>query len=258
MVPGNSRSASTIAGARLLGLSRTAAAEFSFLVGLPILYGASLYKLAKHHEALSGDALMPFLVGTLVAFLSALVVVRPFVAFLRAHTFAPFAWYRLAAGALLAVGIKALLGLFDLRIPGSGVALTAGTVVWCLLARERAAVLLLEAVDRGDELQHLGVDLGQCWRRAIRLLDVVQRVLRRLRAGGLGGRLAALRLAVGGLRLLRRDGHGPAHRPPTNNPLMEASNGGRSRPRSVTKPLTSLPGVTSNAGLRAVTPAGAI
>jgi undecaprenyl-diphosphatase len=50
---------------------------------------------------------MPFLVGTLVAFLSALVVVRPFVAFLRAHTFAPFAWYRLAAGALLAAVVAA-------------------------------------------------------------------------------------------------------------------------------------------------------
>lgn len=107
LVPGTSRSAATIAGALLLGLSRTAAAEFSFLVGLPILYGASLYKLAKHREALAGDALAPFLVGTLVAFLSALVVVRPFVAFLRAHTFAPFAWYRLAAGALLAAVVAA-------------------------------------------------------------------------------------------------------------------------------------------------------
>lgn len=107
LVPGTSRSAATIAGALLLGLSRTAAAEFSFLVGLPILYGASLYKLAKHRDALAGDALPPFLVGTLVAFLSALVVVRPFVAFLRQHTFAPFAWYRLAAGALLAAAIAA-------------------------------------------------------------------------------------------------------------------------------------------------------
>jgi undecaprenyl-diphosphatase len=103
LIPGTSRSAATIAGALLLGLSRTAAAEFSFLVGLPILYGASLYKLAKNGEALAGPLLAPFVVGTVIAFLSALVVVRPFVQFLRRHTFAPFAWYRLAAGAVLAV-----------------------------------------------------------------------------------------------------------------------------------------------------------
>lgn len=107
LIPGTSRSAATIGGALLLGLSRTAAAEFSFLVGLPILYGASLYKLAKHREALAGDALLPFLVGTVVAFLSALVVVRPFVAFLRRSTFAPFAWYRIVGGALLATAIAA-------------------------------------------------------------------------------------------------------------------------------------------------------
>lgn len=102
LVPGTSRSAATIAGALLLGLSRTAAAEFSFLVGLPILYGASLFKLMKHGEALAGDALQPFVIGTLVSFLSALGVVRPFVRFLRDHTFAPFAWYRLVAGLVLA------------------------------------------------------------------------------------------------------------------------------------------------------------
>ncbi len=101
LVPGTSRSAATIAGALLVGLSRTAAAEFSFLVGLPILYGASFYKLMKHHDALAGPNLAPFLVGTAVAFGSALMVVRPFVAFLRAHTFAPFAIYRLLAGTLL-------------------------------------------------------------------------------------------------------------------------------------------------------------
>jgi len=103
LVPGTSRSAATIAGALLLGLSRTAAAEFSFLVGLPILYGAAGYKLLKSGHLLHGDMLPPFLVGTVIAFLSALVVVRPFVAFLRSHTFAPFAWYRIVGGALLAV-----------------------------------------------------------------------------------------------------------------------------------------------------------
>jgi undecaprenyl-diphosphatase len=71
------------------------------LVGLPILYGAGVLKLAKEWELVSGPLLMPMVVGTFVSFVSALVVVRPFVAFLRAHTFAPFAWYRLLGGALL-------------------------------------------------------------------------------------------------------------------------------------------------------------
>ncbi len=101
LVPGTSRSAATIGGALVLGLSRTAAAEFSFLVGLPILYGASLWKLVKHRDLLTGDVVLPFCTATLVAFLSALVVVRPFVRFLRGHTFAPFAWYRIAGGLLL-------------------------------------------------------------------------------------------------------------------------------------------------------------
>lgn len=103
LVPGTSRSAATIGGALALGLSRPAAAEFSFLVGLPILYGASLWKLVQHGDDLRGPLLAPFAVATVVAFLSALCVVRPFVAFLRTHTFAPFAWYRIGAGVVLAL-----------------------------------------------------------------------------------------------------------------------------------------------------------
>jgi undecaprenyl-diphosphatase len=103
LVPGTSRSAAMIGGALVLGLSRTAAAEFSFLVGLPILYGASGFKLLKLKQELSPEFVGPLMIGTLVAFLSALVVVRPFVRFLRNHTFAPFAWYRLAGGVVLGV-----------------------------------------------------------------------------------------------------------------------------------------------------------
>jgi undecaprenyl-diphosphatase len=102
LVPGTSRSAATIAGALVFGLSRTAAAEFSFLVGLPILYGASLFKLVKHRSSLHADVLPPLLLATLVSFATALAIVVPFVRFLRHHTFVPFAWYRLIAGALLA------------------------------------------------------------------------------------------------------------------------------------------------------------
>lgn len=103
LIPGTSRSGATIGGALVLGLSRTAAAEFSFLVGLPILYGASVYKLVSARDTLTSDMLSPFLIGTVVSFLAAIAVVKPFVAFLRRHSFAPFAYYRIVAGAVLLV-----------------------------------------------------------------------------------------------------------------------------------------------------------
>lgn len=107
LVPGVSRAAATICGGLLVGLSRTAAAEFSFLVGLPILYGAAGYKLTIERELLSRELVAPLVVGAVVAFGSAWLVVRPFVAFLRQHTFAPFAYYRIAFGLLLAVWLAA-------------------------------------------------------------------------------------------------------------------------------------------------------
>lgn len=103
LIPGTSRSAATIAGGLVFGYARTAAAEFSFLVGLPILYGASLLKLRHDGARLTGPLLPDFLVATGVSFVTALLVVGPFVAFLRRHTFVPFAIYRIAFGALLLV-----------------------------------------------------------------------------------------------------------------------------------------------------------
>lgn len=107
LVPGTSRSGATIGGALIHGLSRTAAAEFSFLVGLPILYGASFWKLYKVRDVLSGDMLAPFVIGTGVSFVAAIAVVRPFVAFLRKHDFVPFAWYRIVVGGALLVLVEA-------------------------------------------------------------------------------------------------------------------------------------------------------
>ena len=107
LIPGTSRSGATIGGALVLGLSRAAAAEFSFLVGLPILYGASAYKLVSEHEALTSAMMPAFAIGMLVSFVAAIVVVRPFVAFLRRHSFAPFAWYRIVVGAALLAMVAA-------------------------------------------------------------------------------------------------------------------------------------------------------
>ena len=102
LIPGTSRSGATMVGAMLLGLRRGAAAEFSFLVGLPVLYGAALWKLWREPAVMTeGAPLGELLVASLAAFLSALVVVKPFVWFLQRHTFTPFAFYRIAAGGVV-------------------------------------------------------------------------------------------------------------------------------------------------------------
>lgn len=103
LVPGTSRSAATIAGGLVFGLSRPAAAEFSFLVGLPILYGAAALKLWQDGARLTGPLLHDFLIASVASFVTALAVVGPFVAFLRRHTFVPFAVYRIVFGVLLLV-----------------------------------------------------------------------------------------------------------------------------------------------------------
>lgn len=105
LIPGTSRSGATIAGALVVGLSRTAAAEFSFLVGIPVLYGASLYKLYGVRASLGAGSLGPLLVSAAVAFVTALLVVRPLLTFLRRRNFVPFAYYRIVAG----VGLFALI-----------------------------------------------------------------------------------------------------------------------------------------------------
>lgn len=107
LVPGTSRSGATIAGGLVLGMGRVAAAEFSFLVGLPVLYGACFLKLAKEPEVFFGPLLVDFLIGTVVSFVTAYLVVGPFVRFLQSHTFVVFGWYRIAAGGALLGAIAA-------------------------------------------------------------------------------------------------------------------------------------------------------
>ncbi|HET9132873.1 MAG TPA: undecaprenyl-diphosphate phosphatase [Gemmatimonadales bacterium] len=106
MIPGTSRAATTILGGYAVGLSRPAATEFSFLLAIPTIVGAAVLDLAK-----SGDLLGPadapmFGVGLVVAFVSALMVIRGFLRFVESHSFRAFAWYRIAFGAVL----LALLG----------------------------------------------------------------------------------------------------------------------------------------------------
>ena len=101
MIPGTSRSGSTIIGGLLVGLSRPVATEFSFFLAIPTLIGASVLEVFKvrHDLAANAHAYLPmFAVGFVVSFLAAWVCVRWLLRYVATHTFIPFAWYRIAFG----------------------------------------------------------------------------------------------------------------------------------------------------------------
>ena len=98
MIPGVSRSGATIMGAMALGIDRRTAADFSFFLALPTLTGATALQLYKHRDAITADSLGLIAIGFVVAFVVALAVVKAFLAVVTRHGFAPFAWYRIAAG----------------------------------------------------------------------------------------------------------------------------------------------------------------
>ncbi len=101
LFPGVSRSGATIMGGLALGLSRTAATEFSFFLAVPAMFGATAVKLMGAHKViLTGDFLF-FSVGLIVSFAVALVVIRRLLAFVSHHSFVPFAWYRIIFAAVL-------------------------------------------------------------------------------------------------------------------------------------------------------------
>jgi undecaprenyl-diphosphatase len=103
MVPGTSRSGATIIGGMLLGLSRKAATDFSFFLAIPTLIGAGLYSLLKARDILSTDDIPLFAVGLVFAFLSAWLCVRWLLRYITTHSFVPFAWYRIAFGAVVLI-----------------------------------------------------------------------------------------------------------------------------------------------------------
>ena len=101
MIPGVSRSGATILGALLMGVYRKVAAEFSFFLAIPTMLGAATYDLFKNRHDLSFDGGLLIAVGFIVAFLSALAVVRFVVDFISRHGFTPFGWYRIAVGTIM-------------------------------------------------------------------------------------------------------------------------------------------------------------
>ena len=105
LIPGTSRSGSTILGASLLGVSRTTAAEFSFFLAIPVMAGATGLKAVKAFlldgVSLNGTEVLLIFIGTLTAFLVSLGVIRLLMDFVKRHTFAPFGWYRIIFGIIL-------------------------------------------------------------------------------------------------------------------------------------------------------------
>ena len=105
LIPGTSRSGSTILGASLLGTSRTAAAEFSFFMAIPVMLGASGLKLAKalllDGVSFAAEEWVLLGVATVVSFFVSLLVIRGLMAFIKKHSFKPFGWYRIVLGAVV-------------------------------------------------------------------------------------------------------------------------------------------------------------
>jgi undecaprenyl-diphosphatase len=105
MVPGVSRSGATIVGARMLGVGRQAAAEFSFFLSLPTMAGAVAYDLYKSCDVLEWGDLGQIAVGFAAAFVVAVLVVRWVLGFVGRHGFAIFGWWRIIIGSLALVGL---------------------------------------------------------------------------------------------------------------------------------------------------------
>lgn len=108
IIPGTSRSGSTIIGALILGVSRVAAAEFTFFLAVPVMFGMSALKLLKFGFAFTGAELVTLLIGMAVAFLVSLAVIKFLMNYIRKHDFKAFGWYRIALGALVLVYFLAI------------------------------------------------------------------------------------------------------------------------------------------------------
>lgn len=101
MIPGTSRSGSTIIGGLLFGMSRTAATEFSFFLAMPTMVGAAVYSGYKYRDLFQVSDLPVFALGFLVSFLFAMIAVQGLLKFIAHHSYAVFAWYRVAFGLLI-------------------------------------------------------------------------------------------------------------------------------------------------------------
>ena len=107
IIPGVSRSGATIVGGMLMGLDRAAAAEFSFFVAIPTIAAAFAHDLIEVKDSIAPALVAEIAVGFVAAFFASLLVVRPFLGFVRRSGFGPFAWYRVLVGLLIVAAFAA-------------------------------------------------------------------------------------------------------------------------------------------------------
>lgn len=101
IIPGTSRSGATIIGALLIGVSRVAAAEFTFFLAVPVMFGLSALKIIKFGFDFTGTELATLLIGMVVAFLVSVVVIKFLMSYIKKHDFKVFGWYRIVLGVIV-------------------------------------------------------------------------------------------------------------------------------------------------------------
>ena len=101
--PGTSRSGATILGGLMLGVSRTVAAEFTFFLAIPVMFGASLLKLVKFGLAFTMQQALVLIIGMVVAFVASILIIKFLMNYIKKHNFKVFGWYRIVLGALVLI-----------------------------------------------------------------------------------------------------------------------------------------------------------
>ena len=101
--PGTSRSGATILGGILIGMSRTVAAEFTFFLAVPVMFGASLLKLLKFGLVFTGSELIILAVGMISAFVVSIIAIKFLMQYIKKHEFKPFGWYRIVLGIIVLI-----------------------------------------------------------------------------------------------------------------------------------------------------------
>ena len=103
LIPGTSRSGATILGAILIGVDRETAAEFTFFLAIPVMFGASLLKIIKFGFAFTSTEILVLLVGMLSAFIVSVLAIKFLISYIKKNDFTIFGWYRIALGIIVLV-----------------------------------------------------------------------------------------------------------------------------------------------------------
>lgn len=103
LIPGTSRSGATIVGAMIIGVGRTVAAEFTFYLAIPVMFGASLLKLLKFGFAFTAPEVAALLLGMVVAFVVSIIAIKFLMNYIKKHDFTVFGWYRIVLGVLVLI-----------------------------------------------------------------------------------------------------------------------------------------------------------